>query len=1438
MVCGATFGDLRAGSVFFERCCVWRAQSRMCSSGGGGPPLGLSLSVTGSGSLSVPISSLLSHPLSHPPPHPPPHSLRAALVPGGAPPCPPPPPPLPLLPPLIQAHPACLPPPDPRLVDAILAELKSQGIFDQFRKECISDVDTKPAYQNLRQRVEGSVAGFLSSQTWSPDLNKNQVREKLRKHILDSNFLDQGVERIVDQVVNPKISSVFIPQVEEIFYKYLGIRKPEKFINDSNGVHETSTQLETSTDDLLPNDLESVSPESAKSFDKSGELVVDDVKSPLIVDLPKSSIKVEKEEKAVDQSEDSVNSNDEEFESPAFEPLEDTLKEEGCSKDSHLSGISDLTSHDSNVSSNADDFKAEPDVTNKIDTQNNNSQLSQVSSDSNLSIEIAKESKENVKINFENTFSSIKNYVNSSNACAEPMDTSDTVNKQNFHKYDDGDNSSDARQCFEETSERHILEPKSSIVDTSVDEVYYKNRGIETDDIEMAKSTSSNEAVKVVTQRHRDSVESKTSTDSVKVVGSAEMSLDSSESNGVFTPNVKQEPEILKNVNSFENKIKSSEPIDSINENSNSSIKNNETNSDVFETSEVITKLPAEDKNKESPTKNRDSENKNSSSKTSKERERHSSSSSGKDKDRKDSKSYSRSHSRHSSGRHDSERRHSSSHDKKEGSSSTNKNSQSGKDSHSDHKSRDKQRKSSTNGDSRTDSYREKHGSSGHRSSGSHKSSKYSSDSKHDEGHKSKYSSSDRTSRSEFKEEDRYKKDSSSKNISKTEGSKDSGSHSKNVDHSESSKGRSSHHSSRKDKPSSRHSHTDKNVKSSSTSDDKKNDEKKNKKSGKEENCSSSSKHNRNRRSTDRDSNDGSGGTGKGSGNPKTSSSTTYSSSQKTKTSNSSGDSNSNGNSSQSDTVTSDTVNITSGKYIKSEFNMFEFGSMGAIKRHNLSGQLGKTADTNISVKSPEGSMDKSPDILISNITSPVRSRERLDSISSPEIPNKKPVIHIDGQLKPTKFDELSLSLLHTGEVLKKPKCASNLLEAIKMMKIRKRMDKNEQKRKQNAILLMEKEQNIPKNSSQAFSGISGPEVQLTCMTSPEKETVTEIKSPVRKESENGVKFFDSRFDEKLTARIEFLKEYISQLESDCEQYELAKTRPIAEKSANTVNGFVAKNLRVNIERIDLSPQLLSPNQSIPYEVQNDSVYKNLNCSYSDLDSSNCDSNAKGSESDMCEKSPQDILEIILGGELSLDRATISFNSDPSIECLADINGITKEKSSISPLASDKSINKPTRLTRKRASTSSHDGKNLENDNKVINHNNNNESITCSAKKRKMVKKIPLAEKDLSKINSLDMTKNCEIRLNPLEISNKMPGGNLCHLSFSSNEPLDVTNENNMNCQEISYSPECDKSIENCNDGVANVPLKLKVEIHESGTNEDNPISSRLKRSNKLLLEK
>lgn len=61
--------------------------------------------------------------------------------------------------------------------------VKSEGLFDQFRRECLADVDTKPAFQNVQQRVEMAVSSFLNGSEWTAQLNKNQLREKLRKSI-------------------------------------------------------------------------------------------------------------------------------------------------------------------------------------------------------------------------------------------------------------------------------------------------------------------------------------------------------------------------------------------------------------------------------------------------------------------------------------------------------------------------------------------------------------------------------------------------------------------------------------------------------------------------------------------------------------------------------------------------------------------------------------------------------------------------------------------------------------------------------------------------------------------------------------------------------------------------------------------------------------------------------------------------------------------------------------------------------------------------------------------------------------------------------------------------------------------------------------------------------------------------------------------------------
>lgn len=49
---------------------------------------------------------------------------------------------------------SALPPGDPKLVQEIVDKLKSQGLFDQFRKEGMGDVDTKVKKKKTLQQIK------------------------------------------------------------------------------------------------------------------------------------------------------------------------------------------------------------------------------------------------------------------------------------------------------------------------------------------------------------------------------------------------------------------------------------------------------------------------------------------------------------------------------------------------------------------------------------------------------------------------------------------------------------------------------------------------------------------------------------------------------------------------------------------------------------------------------------------------------------------------------------------------------------------------------------------------------------------------------------------------------------------------------------------------------------------------------------------------------------------------------------------------------------------------------------------------------------------------------------------------------------------------------------------------------------------------------------
>lgn len=140
-------------------------------------------------------------------------------------------------------------------------------------------------------------------------------------------------------------------------YKYLGIEKPK----NANGKLNGTEKLEVCTD-LLPTDLEAISPDSVTSSKNVQNISIDEEFSPKLC---------ENEDAMKDAAND-------EHESPPFEPIADKsdfLNEN--SNDSHLSGISGLTSRGSLSPKPKDE---------DLENINQDSILSRVSSSSQASI--------------------------------------------------------------------------------------------------------------------------------------------------------------------------------------------------------------------------------------------------------------------------------------------------------------------------------------------------------------------------------------------------------------------------------------------------------------------------------------------------------------------------------------------------------------------------------------------------------------------------------------------------------------------------------------------------------------------------------------------------------------------------------------------------------------------------------------------------------------------------------------------------------------------------------------------------------------------------------------------------------------------------------------------------------------------------------------------
>lgn len=70
-------------------------------------------------------------------------------------------------------------------------------------------------------------------------------------------FVEPGIARIVDQLVNPRINTVLVPKVEDIVYNYLGIERPstEEAVKNNGSSYDSHLSQRTgcywNTDDKI-----------------------------------------------------------------------------------------------------------------------------------------------------------------------------------------------------------------------------------------------------------------------------------------------------------------------------------------------------------------------------------------------------------------------------------------------------------------------------------------------------------------------------------------------------------------------------------------------------------------------------------------------------------------------------------------------------------------------------------------------------------------------------------------------------------------------------------------------------------------------------------------------------------------------------------------------------------------------------------------------------------------------------------------------------------------------------------------------------------------------------------------------------------------------------------------------------------------------------------
>lgn len=139
-----------------------------------------------------------------------------------------------------------------KTIDDVVNNVKSEGLFDQFRKECLEEFENMETYHQLKQRVENHVTSFLSKHKYHDGLQKNLLRNNLRTHISKSDILLNSIQQLVDEVLSLKGHS-FCLKIDKEVDKYLN--KDESNVKTNQDCSSKTDEKEECTEEVPIQDV-------------------------------------------------------------------------------------------------------------------------------------------------------------------------------------------------------------------------------------------------------------------------------------------------------------------------------------------------------------------------------------------------------------------------------------------------------------------------------------------------------------------------------------------------------------------------------------------------------------------------------------------------------------------------------------------------------------------------------------------------------------------------------------------------------------------------------------------------------------------------------------------------------------------------------------------------------------------------------------------------------------------------------------------------------------------------------------------------------------------------------------------------------------------------------------------------------------------------------